>query len=101
MLGRVNYGGLVIAGIGFFLTRFTVSLAVSGDPMAFYFTGVVPLALGLGLSAFGVALTVADVDAATVRTAARWCVVGLVTMLALVVLTLLGSPTGETGWVGR
>jgi len=100
MIGRVNYGGLVIAGVGFFLTRFTVTLAVSGDPMAFYFTGVVPLALGLGLSAFGVALTVADVDAATVRTAAVWCVVGLVTMLALVVLTLLGSPAGDAGWLG-
>jgi two-component system OmpR family sensor kinase len=94
MSPRLNYGGLVIAGIGFFLTRFTVTLAI-GDPLSFYFAGVVPLLLGLGLAAFGVALTVADVEASLVRTAAIWCVIGAGSMLVLVVLTLLGSrPDG-------
>ena len=92
---RVNYGGLVIAGIGFFLTRFTVTLAIYEDPVQFYLAGVVPLALGLGLSAFGVALAVADVEASLVRTTAAWCAVGAATMLVLVVLTLLGSTTGD------
>ena len=95
MAARANYGGLVIAGIGFFLTRFTVTLAVYDDPVRFYLAGVVPLALGLGLAAFGVALTVADVEAALVRTTARWCVVGVGTMFVLVVLTLLGSTAGD------
>jgi signal transduction histidine kinase len=90
---RINYSGLVIAGIGFFLTRFTVTLAIYEDPFRFYLAGVVPLVLGLGLAAFGVALTVADVDAALVRTTALWCVIGAVTMLVLVVLTLVGSRT--------
>jgi len=89
---RVNYGGLVIAGIGFFLTRFTVSLAISGGPVQFLLSGIVPLALGLGLAAFGVALAVADVDARLVRTTAVWCVVGTGGMLVLVVLTILGDP---------
>jgi signal transduction histidine kinase len=96
MVGRVNYSGLVVAGVGFLLTRFTVTLAVYDDPLGFYLAGVVPLALGLGLAAFGVALTVADVDPSLVRTTARWCVVGAGAMFVLVVLTLLGSAGGDT-----
>lgn len=41
VMGRVNYSGLVVAGIGFFLTRFTVTLAFE-DPVRFYLAGVVP-----------------------------------------------------------
>jgi len=93
---RINVGGLVVAGVGFFLTRFTVSLAVYEEPAQFYLAGVLPLALGLGLSAFGVALAVADVDAATVRTTALWCVAGAATMLVMVVLTVVGSSPGGT-----
>jgi signal transduction histidine kinase len=80
--------------VGFFLTPFTVTLAI-GDPFRLYFAGVVPLLLGLGLAAFGVALTVADVEASLVRTAAIWCVIGAGSMLVLVVLTLLGSTPDE------
>ena len=91
---RIHYSGFVVAGIGFFLTRFTVTLAIYESPLRFYLAGVVPLALGLGLAAFGVALAVADVEASLVRTTAVWCVVGFLTMLVLVVLTLLGSTGG-------
>jgi len=94
MGARVNYSGLVIAGIGFFLTRFTVTLAIYDDPLRFYLAGIVPLALGLGLAAFGVALAVADLRAGFVRTTALWCIIGATTMLVLVVLTLLGSTEG-------
>ena len=96
MTFRFNYSGLVVAGVGFFLTRFTVTLAIYDDPVRFYLAGVVPLALGLGLAAFGVALTVADVDPLLVRITALWCVIGGGTMLVLVVLTLLGSTAGTT-----
>jgi len=92
---RINYSGLVIAGIGFFLTRFTVTLAIYEDPVRFYLAGVVPLVLGLGLAAFGVALAVVNIEAAFVRTTALWCVAGLLTMLLLAVLTLVGSNTGS------
>lgn len=88
---RVNLSGLVVAGLGFFLTRFTVTLAIYEEPVRFYLAGIVPLALGLGLAAFGVALTVADVDRRLVRTTAIWSVIGAGTMLVLVVLTLIGS----------
>jgi signal transduction histidine kinase len=90
----VNYSGLIVAGTGFFLTRFTVTLAIYEDPTRFYFAGVVPLLLGLGLAAFGVALTVADVDPAVVRTTAGWCLGGVLAMAVLVVLTVLGSNGG-------
>jgi len=101
MDARLNYSGLVVAGVGFFLTRFTVVLAVDQSPARFYLSGVVPLVLGLGLSAFGVALTVADVDRELVRTTAIWCVLGTAGMLTLVVLTLLGSaPEATTGVAG-
>lgn len=95
MASRINYSGLVIAGIGFFLTRFTVALALYEDPVPFYLGGIVPLVLGLGLAAFGVALMVADIEAWFVRTTAVWCVIGAVTMLILVVLTIVATNPVE------
>ncbi len=94
MGATVNYSGLIVAGTGFFLTRFTVTLAIYDDPVRFYFAGVVPLMLGLSLAAFGVALTVAEVEKAVVRTTAAWCIVGMLTMAGLVFVTLLGSTPG-------
>jgi signal transduction histidine kinase len=94
-MGRVNYSGLVVAGVGFLLTRFTVTLALYESPVRFYLAGVVPLVLGLGLAAFGVALAVADVEPGVVRTTALWCLAGAGAMFVLVVLTLLGSMTGS------
>jgi len=94
MAKHLNYSGLVIAGLGFFFTRFTVTLAIYGDTVRFYLAGIVPLVLGLGLAVFGVALTVSGADPTLVRTTALWCVIGASTMLVLVVLTLVGSTTG-------
>jgi two-component system OmpR family sensor kinase len=92
---RLNYSGFIVAGVGFFLTRFTVTLAIYDDPARFYMAGIVPLVLGLGLAAFGVALAVADFRASFVRTTALWCVLGVGMMSVLVILTLLGStPDG-------
>jgi signal transduction histidine kinase len=101
MVRRVNLGGLVVAALGFFLTRFTVTLAVTDEPIRFVLAGLVPLALGLGLAAFGVALAVGDVDPALVRTTAKWCVLGTAAMFGLVVLTLLGETAGSMAELGR
>jgi two-component system OmpR family sensor kinase len=95
MGSRLNYSGLVIAGIGFVLTRFTVTLALYDDPIRFYFAGVIPLLLGLGLAAFGVALVVADVEPVLVRRTAWWCLIGTGTMLLLAVLTVIGYSGGQ------
>ncbi len=91
----MNYSGLVIAALGFFLTRFTVTLALDQGTMRFFLAGVTPLVLGLGLSAFGVGLAVADVEPRLVRTVAGWAVIGVSTMLVLGVLTVLGSSGGQ------
>jgi hypothetical protein len=42
MESRLNYSGFVVAGLAFFLTRFTVTLALE-DTVQFYLAGVVPL----------------------------------------------------------
>ena len=100
MRGRLNYSGLIIAVVGFVLTRFTVTLALYDDPIRFYFAGVVPLLLGLGLATFGVALVVADVDPLLVRQTAWWCLIGTGAMLVLLVLTVVGSTGGRLPTVG-
>jgi len=83
--------GLVVAVLGFFLTRFTVTLAVRDSPVAFVFGGVLPLVLGLGLSAFGVALVVGEFERGFVRTVTLWCLAGTGAMFVLVLVTLVGN----------
>lgn len=90
---RFAPGGFIIAGIGFFLTRFTVTLAAYEDPIRFVIAGVVPLVLGLGLAAFGVALAVSGFERSFVNTVTIWCVAGAGAMLLLVFLTLVGNGT--------
>jgi signal transduction histidine kinase len=88
--GTTAYG-LLIAAIGFLLTRFTVTLAANDTTIGFLFAGIVPLVLGLSLAAYGIILAVGAYDEQFVRTTAIWCVLGTGTMFLLVVLTLLGS----------
>ncbi|MDG5776657.1 ATP-binding protein [Haloarculaceae archaeon H-GB2-1] len=87
----VKWSGFVVAGVGFLLTRFTVTLALLDSPVQFAFAGLVPLAAGLLLTAFGVALAVSNRDAEYVRTVTKWCLVSVAVMFVLVVLTLLGE----------
>lgn len=90
---RLAPSGLVVATIGFVLTRFTVTVAAYEDPVRFVIAGVVSLVLGLGLSAFGVALSVGQFERTFVDTVAKWCVASAVAMTVLVVLTLVGNGT--------
>lgn len=87
----VSSSGILIALVGFGLTRFTVTLVVMDTPVQFLFASIVPLVLGLSLAAFGIVLTVGAYEARLVRTTAVWCLLGTVTMGILVVVTLLGS----------
>lgn len=90
----VSLWGLVVAVVGFVLTRFTVTLAATEMTTQFLFAGIVPLVLGLSLSAFGVILAVGSYDRDATRTVAVWTLLGTVAMFVLVVLTLLGSDPG-------
>ncbi|MFT4946112.1 MAG: two-component system OmpR family sensor kinase [Natronomonas sp.] len=92
----VSPWGLVIALVGFLLTRVTVTLAVDGSTTEFLFAGIIPLVLGLSLAAFGVILAVGAYDRELVRTTALWSLVGTGTMGVLVVLTVLGSQSDLT-----
>lgn len=85
--------GLIVAALGFLLTRFTVTLAAYETPVRFVIAGVVPLVLGLGLAAFGVALAVGDFDRPFVATVTNWCLMGATSMVVLVFLTLVGNGT--------
>ncbi|ERH09323.1 MAG: signal transduction histidine kinase [halophilic archaeon J07HX64] len=93
---NVATGGLVVAAVGFVLTRFTVTAAATETTSAFLVAGLLPLVLGLGLSAAGVFLAVGNHDETFVRTVARWCLVGTVGMGGLVAVTLLGSGVDLT-----
>lgn len=93
----VTVSGLVVALVGFVLTRFTVVGAAQDSTVGFLFSGVIPLVLGLGLSAAGVLLAVGAYDRLLVRRIAAWCLVGTTAMGVLVVLTLLGSAQSPTG----
>lgn len=95
MARHLNYSGLLIAGIGFFGTRFTVTLATYDQPLRYGLANIFPLGLGLGLAAFGVALTVADVEGWFVRTTALWCAIGAGTMLLLIFVSILGTTPSQ------
>jgi len=90
-LRRFSTAGFVIALVGFGLTRFTVTIAAMETTAGFLFAGVVPLVLGLGLSAAGVLLAIGSYDRLFVRTVAVWCLAGTGAMGVLALLTLLGS----------
>lgn len=97
--GRVDGGGLVVALVGFLLSRFAVLGTASGEAMVpgFLLGDGLSLVLGLGLSVAGVALAVSSHSTAYVNTVAVWCLVGLAGMGLLVGSVLLegrmGSPS--------
>ncbi len=92
----VATGGIVVAAVGFVLTRFTVTGAATATTRGFLVAGLLPLVLGLGLSAAGVFLAVGSYDPVFVRTVARWCLAGTLGMGGLVVATLLGGGVDPT-----
>jgi two-component system OmpR family sensor kinase len=88
---KFNPSGLVIAFLGFFLTRYTVTFALADASVAFVVGGVIPLVLGLSLSVFGVALTVGAFERWYVRTIALWTVLGSGAIGILILATVYGN----------
>jgi signal transduction histidine kinase len=91
MRRQFNPTGLIIALLGFFLTRSTVTFALAEAPVTFVVGGVLPLLLGLALSVFGVALAVGSFENAYVRTIALWTVLGTATMGVFTIATVYGN----------
>lgn len=85
--------GLVVALLGFVLTRYTVTFAHAEASTTFVVGGIVPLFLGLSLSVCGVALAVGAFETWYVRTIAQWTVLGAGVIGLLIVATIYGGPT--------
>lgn len=88
-------GGLLVAGIGFAITRLFVVEAVQADTtLSFLFAGILPLSLGLGLVAYGVSLSVGSFSRAYVLTVSQWCVFGTGASVSILLVTSFESMMG-------
>ncbi|TQQ79259.1 HAMP domain-containing histidine kinase [Halonotius terrestris] len=89
-------GGLVIAGLGFLITRLYVAeTVIVGEPVAFGLVSLPPLVIGLGLTVYGVVLAVGRFSPLYVRTVTIWCLLGIVGLATLLVATQLGAILRE------
>lgn len=103
---RVKFGGVVIAGIGFLITRLTVLPAIHLDVglVQFLAGDLFPLALGLGIIVVGIGTTVSNLPRSYVNTLARWCVLGTLGMAVIAGIILLqvslylGAPSVQGVW---
>ncbi len=96
LLGR--YGGIVVVGIGFAITRFFVAetVVLSGSPIAVVAT-VVPLVIGLALTVAGVALAVGAFTQGYVADVSRGCLLGTGAMTAVLLVTAAATGVGTVG----
>lgn len=84
----MQYGGLVVALSGFGITRLFVAEALQVDSaLPFIIAGLLPLAVGLGLTAYGVALAVGPFTTGYVNAVARWHLLGVGAMAVVFVVT--------------
>ncbi|GAA0510667.1 hypothetical protein SAMN04488066_10989 [Halorubrum aquaticum] len=96
LVGR--YGGLLVAGLGFAITRFFVSEAVvlSGGPLPIVATAG-SLVVGLSVSVAGVALAVGAFDSSYVADVASGCLLGVGAMVAALAVTVAATGTDMVG----
>lgn len=100
--GGFRWSGLVVAGIGFAVSRGAVASTVTMRESLglFLLTDGVPMVAAFGLVVFGIGLTVSSLSHDYVRTVSIWCVVGTGSMLAIVVLAALDTGTfGQMGGI--
>ena len=98
VLTRVDGGGLVVAVVGFLLSRFAVLESASPRAMvpSFLVGEGLSMVLGLGLSVAGVALAVSSHSTRYVNTVAKWCVLGLAGAGLLIGSVLLNTRMAES-----
>lgn len=86
--GEFKPEGLVVAVLGFVITRFAVAESMNVDAaLPFLIAALLPLVAGFGLSVFGVALTIGTFQRTYVRTVVLWTLAGTTAMTIVLVLT--------------
>ncbi|KAB1197557.1 MULTISPECIES: ATP-binding protein [Haloferax] len=97
---EIKYGGFVVAAIGFVATRYTVLESIDATTTLgeFLLGQATFLALGLGLTVFGIGLSVSSYDESFVNTIATWSLLGTVSMVLVLGLTFVGI--GDAAMVG-
>jgi two-component system OmpR family sensor kinase len=100
---KLKPSGLLIAVIGFVVTRTTVleALVLGGLSSAAAVVRLLPLVVGFGVIALGVSLAVSTFDREYVDTVARWTVLGTVGMLVVVFVSLFDPATGVDTFLSR
>jgi two-component system OmpR family sensor kinase len=93
-----EYGGQIVAGLGFVITRFFVAEAVviSGGPLAVAAT-VGSLVVGLALTIAGVALAVGAFSSPYVADISRGCLLGVGAVTAALALTVAAAGVDMVG----
>jgi signal transduction histidine kinase len=86
-VNRLKPGGLVVALVGFVLTRYFVASAIRMElpTLTFLLTQLPFLLSGLALATLGIVLAIGDRRSGTVNTVARWCLLGVVAVLVVFV----------------
>lgn len=91
-------GGLVVATVGFLLTRSaTAASTTNGASLPFLFGKLPFLVVGLGLSLFGVVLAASEWGRTNGWTVARWCLLGTVATGLAIGTSLVGTELAGAG----
>lgn len=89
-VGWLQFGGLLVALLGFAITRVFVAEALDVEAtVPFLIAGILPLVIGLGLTVYGVALAVGAFSDTYVATVTIWSLIGTATMVVILVLSIL------------
>lgn len=96
--GWIRVGGLVVAVIGFAITRIFIAETIEvHGPLSVTLISLIPLIIGLALTIYGIALAVGPFSRAYVAKVARWCLIGTAGMMAIVLVTMSELILSE-GW---
>lgn len=95
---NIKFGGILIAGIGFILTRLTVLPVIHLEVSLLQFIAgdIIPLTTGLSITLIGIALSISTYTRRYVNTIAAWCLVGTIgmTLVAGVIVIQVALYTG-------
>ncbi|MFB6301070.1 MAG: ATP-binding protein [Halobacteriales archaeon] len=84
----LRIGGVLVAVIGFGVTRLFVAETIQMQTLfQFILAGLIPLAIGLSVTIYGVTLAIGAFSREYVNTVARYCFLGTLTAVIVVVVT--------------